>query len=332
MDPELSIVLVNWNTKKKLAACLSSLRRYSPVEGWEMIVVDNASSDGSVEMVQQDFPDVKLMVSPENEGFARGNNRGLREARGEHLLLLNSDTEVSSRSLQSLLVHLRKHQDVDVVGGRLVLPGGATQRSASTHITLHWIRCEQLMLDKLFARTRQYGGHFYLPKDYLKPFQVDVLSGACLLFRRSVLERVGSLDERFFMYCEDADWCRRVALAGGKLMYVPGPAIKHHLGGSSTSVRGDLVAAYNWSKCYYLSKYEGRAAAFRARLLCLEGALLRLGLHSMRALIKRQKLSDSPAVALWRDVFAKTSTIDPNMLPEPAQLLSPSGAPVGPMA
>lgn len=225
----LSVIIVNWNTVELLRACLRSLQQFPPADTHEIIVVDNASSDGSPDMVRSEFPAVRLLALDANLGFSRGNNAGIDVAAGEYIFLLNSDTEVRANALQRMMDYMDAHPDVAATGAKLVSPDGSIQESCRafpSHRTALFNR--KSLLTRLFPQNRYSRQYLLTDEQRLQTREVDWVMGAALMTRRSVIDKVGALDPDFFMYAEDVDWCYRMHKAGGKIVYLPDAAIMHH--------------------------------------------------------------------------------------------------------
>jgi GT2 family glycosyltransferase len=225
--PDLSIVVVNWNTRELLRDCLASV--YSGVGGLaaETIVVDNASTDGSPEMVAAEFPGALLIRNAENRGFAAANNQGFAVARGRHVLLLNSDTVVHGDVLGRSVAWLDAHPQVGAMGCRVLNTDGSVQRTCAMYPSVLNQFLQASGLWKL-RRPRFLGR--YLMTDWGRDSEraVDTISGCYLLVRARVIEEVGPLDEAFFFFGEETDWCRRMRDAGWKLVFAPVGEITHH--------------------------------------------------------------------------------------------------------
>jgi hypothetical protein len=230
----VSIIIVSWNTRKLLAGCLDSIRQAKPSCVQEIIVVDNDSADGSPEMVEQDYPEVILIRSGANLGFATGNNLAMQCARGSQFALVNSDALVHPSSLETLSSFLDEHPDVGLVGPRVTGGDGLLQRSCR-HLPGVWnMLCRALALDRAFGGRGIFSGYEVPPASHEVLHEAEVLSGCFCVARRTAVEQIGGLDEQFFFYGEDIDWCRRFRDAGWKLVFIP-QATATHFGGGSTS-------------------------------------------------------------------------------------------------
>ncbi len=225
-----------------------------------MIVVDNASTDGSPDLVATEFPGVRLIRNTENVGFARANNQGLRAAQGRYLLLLNSDTEVQGNSLADMVRYLDEHPDVGVVGGSLRNADGSRQVAADAFPLRPWDMAWQRIVDFVWpANTLTRRGRMSL-WSYEAPLEVDWVLGAALMIRRTTMLQVGLLSERFFMYAEDLEWCYRVKQAGWKLVHLPDAAI-YHIGGGSSRRASMQQRMHDRSLVGFYQLHYGPAAA-----------------------------------------------------------------------
>ncbi len=262
--PDLSVVIVNWNVRHLLAVCLRSVERSATLSGVtaEHIVVDNASTDGSPDMVRAEFPQVRLVALDENRGYAAGVNCGLRLARGRHVLVLNPDTEAVGDAVGQLVRFLDEHSAVGVVGPRLVYPDGSFQPSRRRFHPLPVLFFQDTALHPLAV---PWLSRFFVtdrPADVAQP--VDWLVGAVLCVRREVVETVGGMDEGFFMYFEEADWLRRIKATGWSVWFVPQATFVHHEGASSGQVKPARHLRYARSRICYAARWHGR---WTARLL-----------------------------------------------------------------
>ena len=231
--PDLSVIIVNWNTRKLLRQCLNSIKRWTHALTYEIVVVDNGSADGSPEMVTREFPRIHLIRNQNNVGFARANNQAISHTSGRSVLLLNSDTALQENSCKAMVDFMDAHPPVGLAGARLVNPDGTHQESCDLFPRRPW----QLARDKLLdawkpanaaTRTGQRARW-----QYTRNFAVEYVTGAALMIRRKTLEDIGGLDERFFMYAEDIDWCYRAAAAGWQVYYLGTVSLIHSNRGSS---------------------------------------------------------------------------------------------------
>jgi GT2 family glycosyltransferase len=237
---DLSIVILNYNTCEHLRTCVRALLAEGstslsggPIQA-EVVVVDNASSDGSADMVASEFAWVRLIRSPRNGGFAFGNNQALACARGETLLLLNPDTLIPRGSIRRLVERLEAHPEAGIIGPKLLRPDGSMHLACRRSFPTPSIAFYRISgLSRLFAQSPRFGRYNLTFVDADLPIEVDSVCGACMLVRRSVMERVGPLDERFFMYGEDLDWCMRTREAGWTVRYEPGIVVQHQHGAAS---------------------------------------------------------------------------------------------------
>jgi N-acetylglucosaminyl-diphospho-decaprenol L-rhamnosyltransferase len=232
---DLSIVVLNYNTRDFLRACLRALQGEGSASiSTEVLVVDNASSDGSAEMVAAEFPWVRLIRSPRNGGFAHGNNQGLREMRGSAALLLNPDTLIPPGGIAQLWEALKQHPEAGVIGPKLVRPDGSMHLACRRSFPTPSVAFYRVSgLSRLFPKSPRFGRYNLTYLDENEPMEVDSVCGACMLVRRAVIQRIGLLDERFFMYGEDLDWCFRTREAGWKVRYEPSVVVQHQHGAAS---------------------------------------------------------------------------------------------------
>jgi len=242
------------------------------VRGYETIVVDHGSTDGTLEIVRRRFPEARLLEQ-DNVGMGGGNNAGMRLASGRYFLLLNSDAWMVGDGLEQLARFADQHPDAAVVGPRLLNPNGSLQRSARAFPTLWRLSTEYLFLRKLAPRSRMLNTFYAGGFDHDEVREVDWLFGACLLVRRDAADEVGHFDEDFFMFSEETDWCYRFHQAGWNVFFFPG-AEAVHVGGASHG--GTLFAENVRGHLRFLAKHRGTREAERARRLLLAGVRLRL--------------------------------------------------------
>ncbi len=255
---DLSIVILNWKVKELLRQCLLSVYRYTEGIEFEVIVVDNDSRDGSAEMVLEEFPQVKLIVNNRNLGFAAGNNVGIREATGEFILLLNPDTELMDNAFEAMVRVMRANPDVAVLGPTLLNGDRSLQPSVRRFPTPLSQALVMLKLHHMLPRLKPLMSYFASGFDYLAPSSVDQVMGAAFMVRREAFEKLGLLDERYFIWFEEVDFCRRVVDAGMDVMYTPEARVIHHGGESFGQVFGPKKQRmFNDSLLKYIRKHYG---------------------------------------------------------------------------
>lgn len=253
---DISYIIVSWNAKDFLLKCLSSIQNDARNFSSEIIVVDNASSDGSPEMVAAQFPEVRLIRNKENLGFAKANNIGIGESRGKYLALINSDVDVLRGCTSLMLDYIEKHDDIGMLGPQILNLDGSVQRSCMGFPTLWNSFCRALALDDFFPKSRFFGSHLMTYWSHNETACVDILIGCFWLIRRQALERVGELDEKFFFYGEDWDWCKRFWAGGWKVVYFNEAKSIHYGGASSAKAPMKFVLELQRSKFRYWNKYH----------------------------------------------------------------------------
>jgi N-acetylglucosaminyl-diphospho-decaprenol L-rhamnosyltransferase len=259
---DLSVVTVSYNTRELLRGCLASV--FSTLGTrlqHEVIVVDNASSDGSGAMVTDDYPQVRLLANAENVGFAAGSNQGIRASSGRYVILLNPDTATTTGALEAMVSLMERRSEVGVVGPRLLYPDGTFQHSAFKFPTLPMIFLDFFPLNHRLINSRLNGRYPLALYEKGHPFPIDHPLGAALMVRRPVLEQVGLLDEGFFMYCEEIDWCLRIKSAGWEIVCDPGAEIVHYVGRSTSQFRDQMYVELHRSRYRLYEKHY--TASFR---------------------------------------------------------------------
>lgn len=274
--PPVSVIVLSYNTCDLTLTCLGQFAADAAVAGWQVIVVDNGSQDGTTAAVAEKYPQVEVVRSEHNRGFAGGNNLGLARAQGNAMILMNSDVLAPFSTLAALPLFLEQHPDVGALSPRLLTQEGAPQAFAfGGDPTLRYLLKRGLR--RLFGRRPLHDW------SVASPIEVEWVSGACLCVRRAVVEQVGLLDEQFFLYFEDNDWCLRMRTGGWKVMYVPTSAVVH-LGGRSEPERRAANQYYRDSLRYFYHKHYSPAAnVLLAGALWGYNALLRLRLLALRS-------------------------------------------------
>jgi len=228
-NPDISVVILNFNTKDLTEICIkklseSDLGKYS----MEIIVCDNASTDGSQSAIKTEFKNIIFIQNGSNIGFAAGNNPGIKRAKGRYILLLNSDTEVSIDSISTMIDFMDSHPHAGASTSRLVLPNGSMDPACHRGFPAPWAAATYMLgLEKLFPHSKIFGEYHQGYKDVSVAHEVDSISGAFFMVRKEVIEKIGMLDEAYFMYAEDIDWAYRIKQAGWQIWFVPDVTVLH---------------------------------------------------------------------------------------------------------
>lgn len=294
---DLGILIVSYNTRELLRNCLSSIYQETRGIQFEVTVVDNGSSDSSAEMIRGEFPRVRLIENRKNLGFARANNQAIEESKARYILLFNPDASFRASSPHKMITFMDDHPEVGILGCRILNSDGTVQASNSAFPNLFTEFLRAFQLKRLVPSPRLRGeigakwgrmlgstlrGYFQVYWDSERIREVDWVSGACLLVRRKAIEEVGLLDEEFFMYYEDADWCYRMAKGGWKTCYFPLFEVVHYVGGSDETFNPRTFIERHKSMYHYFRKHKDQKAVFLLRLLVFGSLPLRwVGLLAM---------------------------------------------------
>jgi N-acetylglucosaminyl-diphospho-decaprenol L-rhamnosyltransferase len=280
--PDVTIAIVSFNTRELLAACLRSVLSTKDV-AFEVYVVDNGSADGSADMVARDFPDVRLIRNEANLGFAAANNRAIRVANGRYVLLLNPDTVVFPHTLADMLTFMEAHPGAGICGPRILFSDRTFQSCGYRFPTLMSEIRQSKNIDK-FLRSL-IGEEPPLKVEPL-PFEVDWVDGACLLIRQDVIAAVGLLDEQFFLYAEELDWCHRACKANWLVYALPHVEMIHYQGKSSAQLSDFSLALLVETRLRYYRKTYGTAMAALTSIVYVAGCLKQLKRDRQKAQVK----------------------------------------------
>lgn len=282
MTPRVSAVIVSYRSRDALGPCLDSLKSCAASVPLEVIVVDNASEDGTADWLRSEHPEVELIANPDNRGFTRGVNQGLARARGESLFVLNPDCEVTPQALERLIAALEETRDAAAVAPLLRDGAGHAARSCGRFPDAWTLICDHLGLAQSFPDSPLFGRYKYGGRAMNELDRVEWASGAALLIPRRAYQDVGGLDENIFMYMEEVDWCRRAAGQGLVVRFVPGAAILHHGQRSSRQVPGPTYLHNLRSRVYYFRKHHGPIAARVAKAVLLLSLALKWTVTAIR--------------------------------------------------
>lgn len=256
-DIDLSIIIVNYNVKDLLRKCLNSIFDFQKDLSFEVLVIDNNSEDRSTRMLKEDFGQVKLLENKRNVGFSVACNQGIKKSRGRYILLLNPDTEFTSGGINKIVEFMDAHPQVGVCGPKMIDSEGRVHfscRSFPSYLTA--ISSSQSILNRLFPRNPLSRKYLLKDQNRSQERKVDWVSGSCLMTKRGVFEKIGLLDERFFMYVEDVDFCYRAKNAGFSVYYFPNVEIIHHIGKSTEKRKLKMLVEHHRSMYYFYRKHH----------------------------------------------------------------------------
>ena len=302
----LSNIIVSWNAKEYLDECLQSIVENAPPFAFETIVVDNASTDGAPDLVEKKYPQVHLIRNAENLGFAKANNIGIEQSKGKYICLINSDAVVLKDCLDLMCRYMDEHPEIGVLGPRVLNRDGSLQPTCREFPTFWKNLCRATALDKLFPKSKIFGGYFMMNWSHDTVREVDFLSGCFMLVRKSAIEQVGLLDDNFFFYGEDKDWCKRFWKAGWKVVYFPHAEAIHYLYGSSDKDPVKLYIQQTRANLQYYTKHHSRAAKTAFLLTNIFHQIIRIMGSSILYILKPsgkeitlQKIKRSLACLRW---------------------------------
>lgn len=287
----ISFIVINYNTRELVLSCIQSIKEHAGQKfDYEIWLVDNASSDGSIEAVAGTFPDVLIIGNQENMGFARANNMALKKADGEVVVLLNSDARLTAGAIEAMYEVLESDQQVAVVGGQLLNVDGSSQNSIDNTPTLLTELCNKSLLRKLFPRI--YPSKY---RHFETPSQVHQVIGACMMLRRAAIEQVGLFDEGYFFFMEETDWQLRFRKAGWKIIHQPHARIYHEQGKSANRRPASARIEFYRSRYRFFVKHYG----FLVTGLLMAGLFLKL-IIGFVVNVLGQALMFGMSGALWR--------------------------------
>ncbi len=310
---DISILIVSWNVRDLLRRCLNSVvssqSKDNPADiehrilNTEILVVDNASNDGTVEMLRAEFPTARVIANPANVGFTRANNQALAIAQGRYLFLLNPDTELGPGALQTLFAYAEQHPRVGIIGPRLFYGDGSPQSSRRRFPTLATAFFESTRLQQWFPRHAAITRYYMLDTRDDETQEVDWVNGAAMFVRRQVYEQVGGFDEQFFMYSEELDWCYRTQRAGWQIIYLPTAQVTHYEGKSSEQAVAARDIHFHSSKVRFFRKYYGARAAETLRAFLLAMFALQIVEESIKWLLGHKRALRAARVRAYCQVL-----------------------------
>lgn len=289
MNIDVSFIIVSWNSRDLLVKCIDSILSRKLKIRYEVIVVDNASTDDSAETVRVRYPGIKLIENKENFGFAKSNNIGIRSSSGKYVCLINSDVEVLESCVDKLYDFMESDPSVGIVGPKIVGRDNLVQRSCMGFPTLWNLFSRAMALDLLFPRTKLFGSYMmtYCTHDSVR--EVDVINGCFWMVRRKTMLCVGLLDETFFIYAEDIDWCRRFKQSGARVIYYPFAEAIHYGGGSSKNAPIRFYMEMQKANFSYWKKYHNIASQQAYLLLRILHEGIRVVGHVVFAVLSERR-------------------------------------------
>ncbi len=284
---DVSIIIVSWNTRDILRDCLRSVYENAGDVWYEVVVVDNGSTDDSAEMVESEFPRARLIRNSENLGFAAANNQGMAVSRARYSLLLNSDTLIVDGAIASSVKFADAHPEAGLVGCRTIFGDGRLQYNCYMFPSVLNLALSMTRLNRRFRRNRFFGRYRLLWWDYASPRTVDAIAGCFMLARREAVEQVGPMDESYFMYSEDTDWCWRFLRHGWRTMYTPDGLIIHLKAASSSQAAANMNVFARRSLLMFLERKDGKLTKWMANSMFLCASFVRLIYLGMRRMVDR---------------------------------------------
>ena len=311
MHIDVSVIIVSWNVRNLLRVCLNSLFKETKDIRFEVILIDNVSTDGSASMVVNEFPEVTLIENKVNRGFAAACNQGVKIARGNYILLLNPDTVVIDGAVQKTVSYADEHSDAGVVGCQVLLNDTEIQKTCFSYPSIAGLLIQKTGLRRVFSHSRLFGWIDYGWWDRTTEKEVDVVSGMYMLVRREVIASVGLLDEAYFVYAEETDWCYRIKKAGWKIVFTPSARIIHIDGGNKSTdlVKIKMFVQMQKSLLIFYKKNYGFFSWLLAKIIYTISMLLRYISFKILSFVKNtqrvQNKVEQASAAIRFHIFAK---------------------------
>lgn len=276
---DVSICIVNWNAKDLLQQCIQSIKERTAGVSYEIVIVDNNSQDGSVQMLQRFCPGCVVIDSRKNLGFAKGNNEAVKKASGKYILYLNPDTALITNAIRGMYLFLEKNPDFGAVGCKLVDSEGQIQFTCARTFPTPFNQFSYLaLLNRVFPHSRHFSTAELGYWNHADSREIDCLSGACIMVRKQIIDALNGFDEHFFMYAEDVDLCYRIRKQSWKIYYLAEECVYHHEGASSKK-RSNKYFTPLWQRAsnyYFLDKHFGSLKAFTYKTAVAAGSIIRL--------------------------------------------------------
>ena len=304
---DIAVIIVNWNAREDLRRCMESLyAEPKPQVAYDVWVVDNASDDGSAAMVASEFPQVKLIVNTENTGFSKANNQAIAQTDSRYVFLLNSDAFIHPGALEHLVAYADAHPQAGIIGPKVLNVGGSLQFSCRRFPSLGAGFFRNTYLGRLFPHNKFASDYLMNNFDHAHDRAVDWVSGCAMLLRRELIQQIGTLDERFYMYCEDVDICQRAWEGGWEVVYAPEAVVTHAIGRSSDKNGDQMIIEFHRSWYEYDRKRHPKASLLR-RAAVYSGLWLRAAVRIAKRRASAKRHADL-ARAASREAAAVAAT------------------------
>ncbi len=306
---DLTIIIVNWNVKDLLRNCLKSIHESTSRVSFEIFVVDNASADGSVEMVKEEFPQVKLIANEENLGFPKANNQATKISNGEYILFLNPDTVVYPKSVEMMVNFVKANKNCGAVGPMIMDKEGKIDFTCARNFpTVATMLFRVLHLNRLFPRSKLFGKYSISYWDHKDSRSIPCLTGACMLVRRKTLEEVGFFEDQLPMFFEDRDLCRKIKEKGWDVHYLSSAKIRHFQGSCTKRfAHNELVERMLWEALdMFFKKYHGNLYSLIFHVVLFCGSIFNLtgiGIGSLLLLLRREKNNSAAFFVKYLEMF-----------------------------
>jgi len=286
---DVSIIIVAWNVRQLVYDCLKSVYEQTKTIDFEVIYVDNASEDGSVEMVKEHFSDVRIIENDENKGFIKANNQGIEVSKGRYVLLLNSDTILLSNAIEKTVEFADANPEAAVVGCKVLNPDRTLQRTCFMYPSILNTFLAATYLYKIFPKSRFFGRERMTWWDFDEPREVETICGCFSLVRKEAIDQVGLMDERYFVYGDDPDWCYRFKKNGWKVMYTPDAQIIHYGGQTTGQMRREFRLQLHGSELIFMRLHKSKLAFLLVRILTALFLFLRVPYWLAAAMLRKNE-------------------------------------------
>lgn len=323
--PLLSIIIVTWNGRRYAFECLESLKEHLSELSAEVIVVDNGSTDGTPEAIRLQFPNVTLIENHVNLGFARANNIGMALSRGKYVCLVNSDVVILSGCLERMIEFMEAHPEIGVLGPKMLSPDGGIGASVMRLPTVWNTLCCALGLHRIFPRSTLFGGFSMDGYAYDAVDNVEVLTAWFLMISRMALQMVGGLDEQFFMYGEDIDWCHRFRAAGWQVVFYSDAGALHYASASADQAPTRFYVEMRRANMQYFRKHHGRIGVFGYWLAIWVHEITRIVGYLFLYCCKRHRRSEASFKIGRSTACIRWLIGDSSLLTTPTKIVNPAG-------